>query len=58
MDVDTYTYEVYLTTLPNGQLVMVQIFRDPVDGRHLHAQMAFKSAAGGTWGIPYQLEKQ
>ena len=56
MDVDTYTYEVYLTALPNGQLVMVQIFREPDTLKVIHAQIAFKNAVGDSWGVPYQLE--
>jgi hypothetical protein len=35
---------------------MVQIFRDPENGRVLHSQLAFKNAQG-SWGVPYQLEK-
>jgi hypothetical protein len=58
MDAKTYTYEVFTTALDNGQLVMVQIFRDPSDGRVLHSQIAFKSAASNTWGVPYQLEQK
>jgi hypothetical protein len=36
---------------------MVQIFRDPLDGRVLHSQLAFKDVLD-SWGIPYQLEKK
>ena len=57
MDAKTYIYEVYTSHLETGQQVMVQIFRDPLDGRVLHSQLAFKDAAG-SWGIPYQLEKK
>jgi hypothetical protein len=57
MDAKTYTYEVFITHLDTGQQVMVQIFRDPLDGRVLHSQLAFKDASD-SWGIPYQLEKK
>ena len=58
MDAKTYTYEVFTTYLETGQQVMVQIFRDPDDGRVLHAQIAFKDAVGDSWQTPYQLEKK
>jgi hypothetical protein len=57
MDAKTYIYEVYTSNLDSGQQVMVQIFRDPVDGRVLHSQLAFKDITG-SWGVPYQLEKK
>ena len=57
MDAKTYIYEVYTSHLDSGQQVMVQIFRDPLNGRVLHSQLAFKDAAG-SWGVPYQLEKK
>jgi hypothetical protein len=57
MDAKTYTYEVFITTLETGAEVMVQIFRDPDDGRVLHSQLAFKNVLGA-WGVPYQLEKK
>ena len=57
MDAKTYIYEVYNSNLETGQQVMVQIFRDPLDGRVLHAQLAFKDTLG-SWGVPYQLEKK
>jgi hypothetical protein len=56
MDAKTYHYEVFLTSLDDGQQCMVQIFRDPENGRVLHSQLAFKNALG-SWGVPYQLEK-
>lgn len=56
-DAKTYHYEVYKTTLDNGQQVMVQIFRDPTDGRVLHSQLSFRTNQD-SWGVPYQLEKQ
>jgi hypothetical protein len=58
MDAKTYTYEVFTSTLENGQQVLVQIFRDPDTGRVLASQLAFKTAASNTWGVPYQLEKK
>jgi hypothetical protein len=57
MDAKTYIYEVYTSNLDNGQQVMVQIFRDPLDGRVLHSQLAFKDVLD-SWGVPYQLEKK
>lgn len=53
----TFIYEVYLTTLDNGQNVMFQLFRDVDTGRTLHAQLAFRSPQTGSWGIPYQCER-
>ena len=57
-DAKTYVYEVYTTHLDSAQMVLVQIFRDPRDGRVLHAQIAFKDAIGDSWQTPYQLEKK
>jgi hypothetical protein len=57
-DAKTYVYEVYTTHLDTEQMVLVQIFRDPETDKVLHAQLAFKSAVGDSWGMPYQLEKK
>ena len=57
MDAKTYIYEVYTSHLDSGQQVMVQIFRDPLDGRVLHSPLAFKDITD-SWGVPYQLEKK
>ena len=57
-DAKTYVYEVYTTHLDTDQMVLVQIFRDPDNGKVLHAQIAFKSAGGDSWHTPYQLEKK
>ena len=57
-DAKTYVYEVYTTHLDSSQMVLVQIFRDPDDGRVLHAQIAFKDAVGDSWQTPYHLEKK
>jgi len=57
-DAKTYVYEVYKTHIDTDQMVLVQIFRDPETDKVLHAQIAFKNAAGDSWGIPYSLEKQ
>jgi hypothetical protein len=57
-DAKTYVYEVYTTHLDTEQMVLVQIFRDPETDKVLHAQIAFKSAVGDSWGTPYQLEKK
>ena len=57
-DAKTYCYEVYTTRLDTEQMVLIQIFCDPDDGQVLHAQLAFKSAVGDSWGTPYQLEKK
>lgn len=56
-DAKTYHYEVFKCNLDTEQQVMVQIFRDPENGRVLHSQLSFKSIEG-SWGVPYQLEKQ
>jgi hypothetical protein len=52
----TFVYEVMRTHLNNHQEVLVQIFRRPDTLEVLHAQIAFRGAASGTWGVPYQLE--
>lgn len=52
-----FIYEVFMTTLENGQRVMVQIFRDPDSYQVLHSQLAFKTPVNDTWGVPYQLEQ-
>ena len=57
-DAKTYVYEVYTTHLDTDQMVLVQIFRDPDNGKVLNAQIAFKSAVGDSWQTPYQLEKK
>jgi len=57
-ELQTFIYECYITTLETGQQVMVQIFRNPETFECLHTQMAFKSPAHGTWGIPYQMERR
>ena len=51
-DAKTYVYEVYTTHLDTDQMVLVQIFRDPDNGKVLHAQIAFKSAVGDSWQTP------
>lgn len=53
----SFIYEVFMTTLDNGQRIMVQIFRDPETRQVLHSQLAFKTHSSDTWGIPYQLEQ-
>lgn len=52
-----FIYEVFMTTLDNGQRVMVQVFRDPDSYQVIHSQLAFKTTANDTWGVPYQLEQ-
>ena len=52
----TYIYEVYTGELPNGQQILVQIFREPIEGRVLHSQIAFKTVTGDSWSPPIQLE--
>lgn len=52
-----FIYEVFMTTLDNGQRVMVQIFRNPDTYQVIHSQLAFKTTAMDTWGVPYQLEQ-
>jgi hypothetical protein len=55
-DVQTFNYEVFITSLANGHKAMVQIFRDPQTNEVLHVQLAFKSPALGSWGVPYQMD--
>jgi hypothetical protein len=55
-DCRTYTYEVMKTVLDTNQEVLVQIFRDTDTLKILHAQIAFRNASSGSWGVPYQLE--
>ena len=57
MDAIIVDYEVFRTTLENGQQIMVQIFRDPKTGKVLDSQLAFRTAIGDSWGVPYPLEK-
>lgn len=56
-DVKTFRYEVYGTTLDNGQEVLFQLFRDTETGAFLDAQMCFRTF-GGSWGVPYPVEKR
>jgi hypothetical protein len=55
-DHQTYIYEVYTGELENGQQILVQIFREPIEGRVLHSQIAFKTVTGDSWSPPIQLE--
>jgi len=55
-DVQWFNYECFITTLETGQRAMVQIFRDPKTNDVLHVQLAFKSPARGSWGVPYQMD--
>lgn len=55
-DCRTYIYEPLMGRLENGQEVLVQIFRDPDTGTIISSQIAFRSAAWCTWGVPFQLE--
>lgn len=51
----TYLYEPYMARLENGREVLVQLFRDPTDGKLIVGQITFRQV-GGSWGPPYQLE--
>jgi hypothetical protein len=55
-DLPTFTYEPLVGSLPNGQQVLVQIFRNPETGQILDAQIAFRSWTWDTWGVPVALE--
>jgi hypothetical protein len=55
-DLQWFNYECFITTLETGQQAMVQIFRDPQTNDVLHVQLAFKSPARGSWGVPYQMD--
>jgi hypothetical protein len=56
-EIPTFIYETYTTVLDNGQEVLFQLFRDAETGAFLDAQMSFK-VLGGSWGVPYPLEKR
>ena len=56
-ELQTFTYEAFVGRLENGQQVLVQIFRNPDTLEVLHAQIAFKTIANGTWQTPYTIEK-
>jgi alanyl-tRNA synthetase len=56
-EIPTFTYEAFRATLETGQEVLVQIFRDLESGQVIDSQIAFRTAAYGSWGTPYQLEK-
>jgi hypothetical protein len=49
-------YEVFTGTMPDGQHVMVQIFRKKGEDRSMLAQLAFRSDKWATWGVPVRLE--
>lgn len=51
-----FGYEPFRTTLENGQMILVQIFRDLDTMEVIDAQLCFKSHAHDSWGIPYTLE--
>jgi alanyl-tRNA synthetase len=57
MPPQAYQYEAFRTTLENGQQILVQIFRDFDTGQVIHSQIAFRTAAYDSWGVPYNLEK-
>jgi hypothetical protein len=42
--------------MPDGQHVMVQIFRKKGEDRSMLAQLAFRSDKWATWGVPVRLE--
>jgi len=56
-EIPTFVYETYTTVLDNGQEVLFQVFRDLETGAFLDAQMCFRTF-GGSWGVPYPLEKR
>lgn len=49
-------YEVFTGTMPDGQRVMVQIFRKKGEDRSMLAQLAFRSDNWATWGPPVRLD--
>jgi alanyl-tRNA synthetase len=57
MQPQAYQYETFRTTLENGQQILVQIFRDLDTGQVIQSQIAFRTAAYDSWGVPYNLEK-
>jgi hypothetical protein len=49
-------YEVFTGTMPDGQRVMVQIFRKKGEDRSMFAQLAFRSDNWATWSAPIRLD--
>lgn len=56
-DLRTYLYEPFVTRLPHGAEVLVQLFRNPETGEVTHAQLLFRQRDGG-WGAAYPLERK
>ena len=49
-------YEVFSGTLPDGQQVMVQLFRKKGEDRSMVAQVAFRRDKWQTWSAPTRLD--
>lgn len=53
-----FIYEVGRCCLDNGQEVLIQIFRHSDTHKIIRAQMAFRTLAGDSWGVPTELDFQ
>ena len=49
-------YEVFTGTMPDGQRVMVQLFRKEGEDRSMFAQLAFRADNWATWSAPIRLD--
>jgi hypothetical protein len=49
-------YEVFTGTMPDGQRVMVQLFRKKGEDRSMFAQLAFRADNWATWSAPIRLD--
>ena len=55
-EIPTFTYEPLVGSLPNGQEVLVQVFRNPETGQITDAQIAFRCWSWDSWGVPVELK--
>ena len=50
-----FIYETFRCSLDNGQEVLIQIFRDSDTHKTIRAQIAFRTLANDSWGVPTEL---
>ena len=50
-----FIYEVGRCSMDNGQEILVQIFRHEDNHQIIRAQIAFRTLAGDSWGVPTEL---
>ena len=50
-----FIYEIGRCNLDNGQEILVQIFRHEDTYKIIRAQIAFRTLAGDSWGVPTEL---